>query len=343
LKRTELAKKIFFWSILLTIPVVFLVGSTELFYKFFWAKRMVYQYDQALGWVPKPDFAYDEVAHDVKGNPYEVKLSTNQYGFRAWEDTRSSRKKILFIGDSYTGDPNMSDEDAYFSQVRRLTGAEVFAFGGGGYGTLQELMILRKYVKQIDPDYLVLQYCSNDIYNNSYELESSFIVRNQKDLRPYFDGQRIVYRLPFGHWYRKLFAHSAVFRFLDHRLQMLQYRLYGGYEEPSAKDDREKAREIARAEELTVELLRQMADAVPQKTKLLTFSSDTDNPRRTARWLRVAKQAGFIPLPEVSSAVENAEKEGVVVRAADGGHWSPAGQRLAGSVLAKDLERLMAQ
>ena len=338
-----MAKKIFFWSILLTIPVVFLIGSTELFYKFFWAKRMVYQYDQKLGWVPKPDFSYDEVRYDVAGNPYDVKLSTNQYGFRAWGDPRSDNPKILFIGDSYTGDPNMSDQDAYFGQVRKLTGAEVFAFGGGGYGTLQELMILKKYVNLIDPDYFVLQYCSNDIYNNSYELESNFIVRNQKDLRPYFDGQRIIYRLPFDHWYRQLFTHSAVFRFLDHRLQMLQYSLYDGEEYPSAKNDQEKARETARAEKITVELLRQMKDAVPADTKLLTFSSDTDNPKRTAQWLRVAKKAGIFPLPDVSRAVERAEKEGAVVRAADGGHWDPVGNHIAGSVLAKDLERLMAQ
>jgi hypothetical protein len=340
MRKSGLIKKIIFWGVLLAIPIFLIFVSTELFYKFYWAKRMLYQYDQELGWVPKPDFFYDETCYDSEKTPYKVKLSTNEYGFRAWGDVNSDKKKILFIGDSFTGDPNMSDKDAYFDQVRRLTGAEVFAFGGGGYGTLQELMILRKYVKKIDPDYFVLQYCSNDIDNNSYELEGTFLVRNQKDLRPYFDGQRIIYRLPFGHWYRTLFAHSAVFRFLDHRLQMIQYRLYGGYEEPSAKDDQERADEIARAEKITVQLLRQMADSVPLKTKLLTFSSDTENPEWTARWLRVAKAAGFIPLPGVSRAVEKAEQQGVVVRAADGGHWGPEGHHIAGAVLAKELERL---
>jgi len=336
-------KKIIFWGVLLTIPVFFLFVSTELFYDFYWSKRMLYQYDRELGWAPKPDFSYHEVHYDAEKNPYEVTFSTNELGFRAWGNVKSDKKKILFIGDSFTGDPNMSDKDAYFDQVRRLTGAEVFAFGGGGYGTLQELLILRKFVNIINPDYFVLQFCSNDIPNNSYDLEENFIVRNQKNLRPYFNGQRIIYRLPFYHWYRKLYALSAVFRFLDHSVERIQYRMYDGYEYPSGKGDRERADEIARAEEITVDLLRQMADSVPQKTKLLTFSSDTDNPERTAQWLWVSEKAGFIPLPGVSRAVEEAEKQGVVVRAEDGGHWGPEGHHIAGAVLAKELERLFAE
>ena len=43
----------------------------------------------------------------------------------------------------------------------------------------------------------------------------------------------------------------------------------------------------------------------------------------------------------ISKAVENAEKEGIVVRAAEGGYWSPKGHPIAGESLAKQLERLM--
>ena len=56
---------------------------------------------------------------------------------------------------------------------------------------------------------------------------------------------------------------------------------------------------------------------------------------------RISKEAGFTPLPMVSKAVELSEKQDIVVRAADGIHWSPQGHSIAGNILAKQIERLI--
>ena len=42
------------------------------------------------------------------------------------------RQRILFVGDSWTGDPNTADDEAYFGVVGRNLPVEVFAIGGGG-------------------------------------------------------------------------------------------------------------------------------------------------------------------------------------------------------------------
>lgn len=231
----------------------------------------------------------------------------------------------------------MSDVDAYFGRVSELLDAEVFAIGGGGYGTLQELMVLRKYVDIIDPDYFVLQFCTNDFSNNSLELEAPSIVRNQNNMRPYLSKDQVVYRLSQWHWYRFLYKHSHLFRFLDRKLQVHQYNLYGGYIPPTEINEERTKTDTLNAEQITGQLLKLMAGTVPKKTQLLTFTCSTRNQADTERWRRVSEHAGFVAMPAVSASVEEAEDGGEVVRAGDGSHWGPQGHRIAGETLVRIL------
>jgi alkylation response protein AidB-like acyl-CoA dehydrogenase len=42
----------------------------------------------------------------------------------------------------------------------------VQVYGGHGYGTLQEYLVIDKYIDEIKPDLILLQVCSNDFTNN---------------------------------------------------------------------------------------------------------------------------------------------------------------------------------
>jgi hypothetical protein len=53
----------------------------------------------------------------------------------------------------------------------RALGAESFAYGVMGYGTLQQYMILDRYLDEIQPGLIILQMCSNDLINNSLSVE----------------------------------------------------------------------------------------------------------------------------------------------------------------------------
>ena len=58
---------------------------------------------------------------------------------------------------------------------------EVLSFGVSGFGTAQELLMLRHHVWQFDPDHVLLAFLpGNDIRNNSRELEP-------QKVRPFFD------------------------------------------------------------------------------------------------------------------------------------------------------------
>ena len=38
--------------------------------------------------------------------------------------------------------------------------------GGGGYGTLQQYLLLKKYFNKINPDIIIHQFCENDFEIN---------------------------------------------------------------------------------------------------------------------------------------------------------------------------------
>ena len=320
--------------------LLILVILADLLFYFLIPTKQFYTPDPILGWRTKSNNYYkNDKVYDTKNNPFTVEIRTNQYGFRTWGNTKTNKLKILFIGDSFTGDPNMSDKDSYYENVGRLLDAEIFAYGSGGYGTLQELMILNKYLKIINPDIFVLQFCENDYENNSYNLEGESIVRNQKNFRPYLKDGKIVYRQGVAQLYRFFYKFSRIFRRLDGMIQHLQFNVYNGYSPPAdVAEKNNRAQLKIEAEQITMELLKEMAILIPENKKKFLFDPSLNYQRK---WINLAESAGFTALPKIALAVEEAEKSGAIVRVADGSHWNPLGQKIAGIQLAKDIKLYM--
>jgi len=329
---------------------VLLVILGELATRIFGA-TIVYEYEKSLGWRPKKNFAHKIPVIDLSGEKYFVDYSTNEYGFRDYGDTNTDKKRILFVGDSFTGDPNTSDDDAYWGIVKKRLPVEVFATGGGGYGTLQELMLIEEFVEKIKPDIFVLQYCDNDLINNSYFLEGPSITRNQKNLRPYWVNNQVIYRLPANNLYIVLYKNSRLFRTLDSLLSTLQYNIYKGYYPPhyeaydiygGVSKDNPSAELLARrakAIAVTQFLMSEMKRVLPASTKLMTFSASTDNELELQTWLALSENAGLTAYPSVSMKAEEAEQNGAVVRVRDGAHWNRLGNQIVGEELAKIIQR----
>lgn len=298
-------------------------------------RRPIYERDEALGWRPRANLVAELTARDQTGNDYAVHYATGPHGFRAFGDTAGSRMRVLFIGDSFTADPSTSNDEAYFGVVRSQLPVEVFAVGGSGYGTLQELLLARETVDTVKPDVFVLQYCPNDLSDNSHGLESLVShARNQKNLRPYLVGDAIVFRLAKRHPYRLLYEHSRLFRKLDVELMKLEFRLDDPARRPEPDSDA-IATQRAAAIAVTTDLMSRLAAAMPRQARLLTFSCDTSNPAEAQTWKAIARAAGFEAHASVSERVEAAERGGEVVRLVDGVHWNRLGNRIAGEELAR--------
>ncbi len=130
-----------------------------------------------------------------------VYVTTNSAGFRDREHTvkkPAGTFRIAVLGDSFSEAAQVKREDAFWSVMERELSkcdrfqnrvVEVLNFGISGYGTAQELQMLRHNVWQYEPDIVLLAFLpGNDVRNNSRELETD---RG----RPFFDlvdGQLVL-------------------------------------------------------------------------------------------------------------------------------------------------------
>ncbi len=149
-----------------------------------------------------------------------AEIRTNSAGFRDREHSLLKPEDVIrvaVLGDSYVEAFQVSQNDMFGSVLedelnfRRFAGdrkVEVLSFGVSGFGTAQELLMLRHHVWQFDPDIVLLAFLpANDLRNNSSRLES-------QKLRPVFEivDDKLVLDSSFRKDPQYLFAMSDSFR-----------------------------------------------------------------------------------------------------------------------------------
>ncbi|RMG78505.1 MAG: SGNH/GDSL hydrolase family protein, partial [Bacteroidetes bacterium] len=128
--------------------------------------------DPELGWKCKSDYTWQGTLEDAGGASYPVHISFGRAGFRKWGDGTSGKTRFLLIGDSYTQSVEVSDGKTFYDLWADSLDLDLWVYGMAGYGTLQEFMILEKYLDEINPDVIMLQFCANDFIDNFWELEA---------------------------------------------------------------------------------------------------------------------------------------------------------------------------
>ncbi len=135
--------------------------------------------DPDLGWKLKPG-----VSGKWKGEGASF-VEVNSEGLRDREHTKikpPNTLRVAVLGDSFTEAIQVPIEQTFWSKLERKLGncaavkgrknVEVINFGIQGYGTAQELIMLRKKVWDYNPDIVVLAFfIGNDVINNSRKLE----------------------------------------------------------------------------------------------------------------------------------------------------------------------------
>ena len=151
--------------------------------------------DAELGWRPNGNLSVERTLVDASGSAYRARVSTERDGFRRFPEAYGG-PCILIVGDSFTHAIEVGDERAFWAVfARRHPDHAVFAIGAGGYGTLQEALLLEQVRPRVRPHIVIWQLCDNDLSDNLFEAERRSVRHNNLTRRPYWEGA-IVYRNP---------------------------------------------------------------------------------------------------------------------------------------------------
>ena len=281
------------------------------------------------GWHVIPDITVTGRLGDMSGQLYDIDYGTNEHGFRSWGDVKSKRPKILVLGDSHTHGEFISNEKLYYAKLSEI--GEIFAYGNGGFGNLQELMMLEDFLSVIKPDVIVWQLSSNDIVNNSYELEFLSVKDNNGLRRPYLEDGNIVYRLPkplpglrwLGANHSKLLYYllsrwdmrQALDRFISN--QTLFHLLREG-------EHQEKLQRAANATATIMSAFVGFSGDVP----IYAFIADADPPMNGFIY-QIVTQLGIEQI-DVQPMLTSARDSGEEIFTFDGIHWNNLGHQIVG-------------
>lgn len=295
-----------------------------------WRSPVDREPDTVLGWRPVANLSLDR---DMPGFG-RVRYSTTRDGFRLFGDPASTKLKVLVLGDSFTEAATVPDGETYYERLGRANpDIEIFAIGGGGYGTLQEYLMLDRWVDTIRPGLVLVQTHPNDLVNNSHALESRSTTDNNQMTRPYWEDGRVVSRFPenvaWGPLYN-LARTSYLLRLVNVNVVFLRARSVGSVERTATRDDPD----VQRATNTTVELLTMMRRraGVP----VAVFSVRPEDADGGGLWsvADACRRAGVVYIPGVGEAVAAAEAAGERVTGLPvDAHWNGRGHDIAAGVI----------
>ena len=313
----------------------------------------IYKLDSILGWTIKPNFQHAYVQKNIDRTSYSVDFSTNDLGLRVYGDPETALKKMLVVGDSYTMEPYASNQQMWWAVgAKKLADLNhspgsiyAVAGGGGGWGTYQELVLVKNIIQKIRPDIFVLQFCDNDFANNSQNLEASTITRSQKFRRPYmtpsgdiaFSTEWIapLWRLPG-------IGQSRVLNFMDVAVQVGQsyyYKNKFGLGWGAPIDSQLKGELDAESLLITKRLLAEMRRSVGDVPAFMV-NCNNENKGLNARWREMAIETGFVPLGAPSGSIERIRTYGGdMISYIDGAHLNVRGNEVYGNAFGEELAR----
>ena len=295
------------------------------------------QLDAELGWRATENYEESLTGSTKGGKPYSVHRSQGRHGFRHFGDVNSVKPKLLVIGDSFTQASAVSDTKTYAALVGKVLGMEVFAYGAGGYGTLQEYMILDRYFDEIKPDLILWQFCINDFINNDNELEQSSTINNNGLTRPYLVDGVIAQRSPkpIGQQVREWINHHSRFLyFVVSRIDRLRAVTATDSVEYDIEAQGSGHAGFRRAVQVTDQLMGRVRARVGN-TPIVAFSCDNTEPYDAA-FAAISAHHRIQYWSDVPGVIQEAVRKEEDVQTPDD-HWNELGHKLVAEIVTKHL------
>jgi lysophospholipase L1-like esterase len=330
--------KVFFQNILLSlfsIFIFFVLGEIAFRVYYYSKGPRTVEMDEplTLGWDVVHGQKIETTLTDFSKKTYQCGYSIEENGFRRFGKVDSDKKKILFLGDSFTQAEDATDDSTYYSVVAQNSDFEVFAYGVGGYGSMQELMLLKKYIAAIKPDLVVVQFTSNDFVNNSEALEFRS-AQNNGTIRPYMSlSGELTYALP-QKWPELRHFANKYSRFL-YFILVTADKAFRKKELTFSETDYQQSYKI------TQRIYQQISDVCKEnEAKVASFIVDPSQPEGKL-YNQLMKELNIEVLADIPTLIQQTEQKGICCKAADGGHWNNKGHIVCGKALAQAISRTL--
>jgi hypothetical protein len=297
------------------------------------------------GWSMPEKILRQTLVEDQPGKFRRANAEYFEYGFKRWGDVRTQKTKMLIIGDSFTDINCVSNGEEWYSYLeRKFKNLELFVFGGGGYGTLQEFMILDDFIDIIKPQIILIQFSPNDFWNNLYALDIKFYPYNNHAYRPYWESGKIVYRLPmpFSTLRRYSFMADRILarydRFARDRA-VKNLRAYAGQKDSktlhASEGEKAETRKLEKeAFAVTNEIYGMIRRRAGETIPIYLF-----NIQDTPYAEDICKTNRITCIPGIEGEFDAKEKEGFPVKVVNDGHWNRLGNELVGQKLVEYFEK----
>lgn len=181
--------------------------------------------DAVRGWKNRPNAKVDY------GEPeFSIVVEHNSLGYRSPEISREKppgRFRILALGDSMTYGIGVENDETFCAVLGQLDPRlEVINAGANGYGTSQELLVLREEGLGLRPDLVLVAFFWNDL-GDSYTREFPAFSFEDGELvypKPLSDAKLArAEALPRKRPVQYALRHSYAYRFLSDRIKIVRY------------------------------------------------------------------------------------------------------------------------
>jgi len=158
---------------LVLLSFLFSIGVSEIIVRTFYPQISehdnLFQFDSDLGWT----FIPNKKSNIIFPGEANHSIKTNKDGFRdsSFLNFEKESAKIFVLGDSFVSNISVKNEDVFTEILEQnLTNTSVLNLGVNGYGTVQEKLLLEKWLPKINPNLIVFViYLRNDFADNLKE------------------------------------------------------------------------------------------------------------------------------------------------------------------------------
>lgn len=292
------------------------------------------------GWSVTANNKVNRTIQNTKGNYREVVVQYHANGFKRWPIDHGSKARVLVIGDSFTEMDYVSNGEEWYAYLEReFPELAFYVFGAGGYGTLQEYMVLDEYFDEIKSQAVIWQFCRNDFGNNYYDLDRQDYPLNIHTYRPYWENGSIVYRLPlpFANLRKISFTADRLLKLYDDKRRLWAQEDIAADLNKKAEYDKEydkmNINSLLDVERKAIEVTRELARKIRLRVgdiPVYFFNAcgpfDADN-------LSVCEAGGFQCQDFIYEYMRSLADKGIQVVIENDGHWNLEGNGYAGRKL----------